>query len=147
MWEPRRLTTLWGSKTCYRDSFTCTFLGVRILSQHSDQPAGWMTGEWMVRFLAGSKVIIFPTASRPALCTFWRHIEWALSVISLEWSLPLMKLQHIELCFYPQLPIQWVPGAVSLAVYLQGCECDHSPPSSAEVKNIAAIPPLPGGTR
>jgi hypothetical protein len=28
-----------------------------------------------------------------------------------------------------QLPIQWVPGALSL-----GCEVDCSPPSSAEVK-------------
>jgi hypothetical protein len=25
----------------------------------------------------------------------------------------------------------------------QGCEADHSPPSSAEVKNGGAIPPLP----
>jgi hypothetical protein len=23
MWEPRSLTTVWASKTCYRDSFTC----------------------------------------------------------------------------------------------------------------------------
>jgi hypothetical protein len=25
MWEPRRLTTLWASMACYRDSFTITF--------------------------------------------------------------------------------------------------------------------------
>jgi hypothetical protein len=25
MWEPRRLTTLWASTACYRDSFTFTF--------------------------------------------------------------------------------------------------------------------------
>jgi hypothetical protein len=25
MWEPRRLTTLWASTVCYRDSFTSTF--------------------------------------------------------------------------------------------------------------------------
>jgi hypothetical protein len=25
MWEPRRLTTLWASTVCYRDSFTDTF--------------------------------------------------------------------------------------------------------------------------
>jgi hypothetical protein len=24
MWEPRRLTTLWASKACYRDSITFT---------------------------------------------------------------------------------------------------------------------------
>jgi hypothetical protein len=26
MWEPRRLTTLWASMACYRDSFTLLFL-------------------------------------------------------------------------------------------------------------------------
>jgi len=31
--------------------------------------------------------------------------------------------------------IQWVPGALSLEVRRPGCESDHSPPSSAEVKN------------
>jgi len=34
-----------------------------------------------------------------------------------------------------QLPIQWVPGAPSLGVKLPEREADHSPPSSAEVKN------------
>jgi hypothetical protein len=34
-----------------------------------------------------------------------------------------------------QPPIQWVPGALSLGVKQQGCEADHSPPSSAKVKN------------
>jgi hypothetical protein len=33
-----------------------------------------------------------------------------------------------------QPPIQWVPGALSLGVKLPGHETDHSPPSSAEVK-------------
>jgi hypothetical protein len=33
-----------------------------------------------------------------------------------------------------QPPIQWVLGAVSLGVKWSGCEADHSPPSSAEVK-------------
>jgi hypothetical protein len=32
------------------------------------------------------------------------------------------------------LPIQWVPGALSLGVKRPGREADHSPPSSAEVK-------------
>jgi hypothetical protein len=35
-----------------------------------------------------------------------------------------------------QPPIQWVPGDVSLGVMQSGCESDHSPPSSAEVKNV-----------
>jgi hypothetical protein len=33
-----------------------------------------------------------------------------------------------------QPPIQWVPGALSLEVKWPGCEADHSPSSSAEVK-------------
>jgi hypothetical protein len=33
-----------------------------------------------------------------------------------------------------QPPIQWVPGALSLRVKRPGRESDHSPPSSAEVK-------------
>jgi hypothetical protein len=37
------------------------------------------------------------------------------------------------------LPIQWVPGEGKR----KGREADHSPPSSAEVKNGGAIPPLP----
>jgi hypothetical protein len=34
-----------------------------------------------------------------------------------------------------QPPIQWVPGTLSLRVKRQGREADHTPPSSAEVKN------------
>jgi hypothetical protein len=37
-----------------------------------------------------------------------------------------------------QPPIQWVSGVKQL-----GGEVDHSPPSSAEVKNGGSIPPLP----
>jgi hypothetical protein len=33
-----------------------------------------------------------------------------------------------------QPPIQWVPGALSLGVKRPGRKADHSPPSSAEVK-------------
>jgi hypothetical protein len=33
-----------------------------------------------------------------------------------------------------QPPIQWVPGAPSLGIERPGPEPDHSPPSSAEVK-------------
>jgi hypothetical protein len=40
-------------------------------------------------------------------------------------------------------PIQWVPRALSRGVKRPGCEAVDSPPSSAEVKNDGAIPPLP----
>jgi hypothetical protein len=42
-----------------------------------------------------------------------------------------------------QSSIQWVPGAHSPGIKWPGEEADHSPPSSAKVKNGGAIPPLP----
>jgi hypothetical protein len=42
-----------------------------------------------------------------------------------------------------QPPNKCVLGALSPEEKLQGREADHSPPSSAEVKNGVAIPPLP----
>jgi hypothetical protein len=35
-----------------------------------------------------------------------------------------------------QPPIQWVSGAISPGLKRQGREADHSPPPSAEVKNV-----------
>jgi hypothetical protein len=34
MWEPRRLTTLWASTACYRDSFTFYSKGIMRLTNH-----------------------------------------------------------------------------------------------------------------
>jgi hypothetical protein len=42
-----------------------------------------------------------------------------------------------------QPPIQWVPRGPSQGVKWLRREDDHLPPSSAEVKNCGAIPPLP----
>jgi hypothetical protein len=39
-------------------------------------------------------------------------------------------------------PIQWILGAISPGVKRQRREVDHSPPSSVEVNNGGAIPPL-----
>jgi hypothetical protein len=38
-----------------------------------------------------------------------------------------------------QPPIQWVPGSLSLGVKWPGREADHSPPSSAEVKEYVEL--------
>jgi hypothetical protein len=40
-------------------------------------------------------------------------------------------------------PIQWAQGNLSPEVKRAGREAGHSPPTSAEVKNGGAIPPLP----
>jgi hypothetical protein len=45
-----------------------------------------------------------------------------------------------------QPTIQWVPGGISTAVKRLGREADQSPPSSAELKNGGAIPPLLGAS-
>jgi hypothetical protein len=42
-----------------------------------------------------------------------------------------------------QPPIQRVPGCLSPGVKRLGSEAGHSPPCSAEVKNVGAIPALP----
>jgi hypothetical protein len=38
--------------------------------------------------------------------------------------------------------MQWIPGSVSLGVKRQGRDADDSPPSSTEINNDGAIPPL-----
>jgi len=61
---------------------------------------------------------------------------------------PLGILLNIEsrLALGPtQPPIHWVPGALSQGVKQLGHEADHSPPSSAEVKNMwsyTSVPPI-----
>jgi hypothetical protein len=42
-----------------------------------------------------------------------------------------------------QSPIQWVPEAVSSGLKPPGRKAGYLPPSSAEVKNGGAIPPVP----
>jgi hypothetical protein len=42
-----------------------------------------------------------------------------------------------------QPPIQWVRGSLSLGVKRPGCEADHSPPPSAEVKNAWSYTSIP----
>jgi hypothetical protein len=42
-----------------------------------------------------------------------------------------------------QPPIQWVSAALCLVKKRLVREADHSPPSSAEVKECGATPPLP----
>jgi hypothetical protein len=45
-----------------------------------------------------------------------------------------------------QPPVQCVPGALSVGVKWPGCEADHSPPSSAEVKEWVELYPLSPNT-
>jgi hypothetical protein len=73
---------------------------------------GWMIGGFESR--RGLGIVLYTTASRPAVGP-------------------------------TQPPIQWVPGALSLGVKRPVREADHSPPSSAEVKNAwsyTSTPPI-----
>jgi hypothetical protein len=81
-----------------------------------------------------------------------RHIP-PLHQYIIKWCLDTGRALHLHLiCSIPgggweffsssrpalgpiQPPVQWVPGALSLGVKRPGHEADHSPPSSAEVKN------------
>jgi hypothetical protein len=50
------------------------------------------------------------------------------------------SLHHIQPALGSiQPPIQWVPGALSLGVKRPELESDHSPPSSAEIKECVEL--------
>jgi hypothetical protein len=46
---------------------------------------------------------------------------------------------NFSLHYRVQPPIQWVPGTLSLGIKRPGREADHSPPSSAEVKECVDL--------
>jgi hypothetical protein len=53
---------------------------------------------------------------------------------------------YVPAALYPQvsfLRFLVLPGALSPGVKRRGYEADHAPLSSAEVKNVGGIPPLP----
>jgi hypothetical protein len=60
------------------------------------------------------------------------------TVISEMW----LQVSRLALWFaWP--PMQWVPGGLFPGVKWPGCESEHSPPSSAEVKNGGTTPTIP----
>jgi hypothetical protein len=63
---------------------------------------------------------------------------WTIGVLGFDsrWGLGIFLLTTASRTALgsTQPPIEWVPGALSLGVKRLGREADHSPPSSAEVK-------------
>jgi hypothetical protein len=57
-----------------------------------------------------------------------------LGIIYYKWRINLFTTASRTALGPTQPPIQWIPGALSLGVKRQGHEADHSPTSSAEVK-------------
>jgi hypothetical protein len=49
---------------------------------------------------------------------------------------PSMDLGHRLALWMTQVPIHWVPGALSPLVKQPGCEADPSPPFSVEFKKV-----------
>jgi len=64
---------------------------------------------------------------------------WTIGVLGFDfqWGLGIFLFTTVSRMALgsTQPPIQWVPGAPSLGVKQPWCEADHSPPSSAKVKN------------
>jgi hypothetical protein len=58
---------------------------------------------------------------------------WMIGDLTSSRNWEFFSSPHPERLWGP--PIQWVPGAIFLGVKWPGREDDHSPPSSAEVKN------------
>jgi hypothetical protein len=84
-------------------------------------PVPWVTGAISLGVKqSGHEADHLPTSSSDVK-NVWRYT-----------STPPLCLHCLVLT---QPPIQWVPGALSLGVKRSGREADHSPPSSAKVKN------------
>jgi hypothetical protein len=77
--------------------------------------------------------------ANPVPCIIYDIIlSWTVGVLGFDsrWGLGIFLTTASRTALRPtQPPIQWVEGAPSLEVRRPGREADHSPPSSAEVKN------------
>jgi hypothetical protein len=76
-------------------------------------------------------------------------MDWTIGVLGFDFRLGLgifLLTTVSRTALGPTQPlIQWVSGALSLGVMQPGCEADHSPLSSAEVKNVwsyTSTPPI-----
>jgi hypothetical protein len=76
---------------------------------------------------------------------FCVSMGWTIRVLGFDWGIFLFTTTSRTALGPTQPPIQWVPRALSLGVKLPGSEADHSPPSSAEVKDVwshTSTPPI-----
>jgi hypothetical protein len=87
MWEPRRLTTLWASTACYRDSFT--FFTSIIDSSACSSNGSLAKHE--------GPVVTWPCAESCSVCPIWcRFTVWCrvTPFLPLEWRLNLCCNTH-----------------------------------------------------
>jgi hypothetical protein len=121
MWEPRRLTILWAFTACYRDNFTLF---------------------WILRWSA--KIDFY---------VIWCHFLCRGSSVGIatkyELDSPgLGSLHGNKVCLFHSVQTGYGAHSVSYLMgtrgkLAHGRETSHWPPSSAEVENGGAIPPLP----
>jgi hypothetical protein len=92
--------------------------GKKFQSEHGNEPSGSIKG---------------------GIFHAWLAMDWTIGVLGFycRWGLGICLFTSVSGTALGaiQPPIQWVPGALSLGVMRPGREDDHSPPSSAEVKN------------
>jgi hypothetical protein len=91
---------------------------------------------WLCNFL------YYPLTSRAVIAQSVQRwaMGWMIGVLGFnsQWVLGIFLFTTMSRTALgpTQPPIQWVPRALSLGVKRPGHESDHSPPSSAEVKNV-----------
>jgi hypothetical protein len=137
MEEPRCLITLWASAACCRDSFTFFFCIHLFKEAHHTR-------------LCISYAIIF------SIYSTFNYTSTCDSLVGIATGYGLDGLGSISgrVKFTPLHSVQADYGAhpasygmctgyLSPWVKRPGREADHTPPSSAEVKNGGAVPPLP----
>jgi hypothetical protein len=72
-----------------------------------------------------------------------RVIGWTAGFDSRQWQVFFLFTAFRPSLGPAQPPTHRIPEALSAGVKRQGREADHSPPSSAEVKNDGPVTPLP----
>jgi hypothetical protein len=90
-------------------------------------------GSYQASFISAS-IIIYLFIYLPAFIYIFVYL--AVCLLSIVYSLFIVpEFVYIMALWPTQPPTQWIPGALSLGVKRPGGEANHSPPSSAEVKN------------
>jgi hypothetical protein len=83
--------------------------------------------------------VLFDYEHMFSLCVVTTHRH---SSVGIEMGCGLDSTSSRPAPGHTHTPIQWVPRAISPGVKRPGREADHSVPSSAEVDNCRAPPPL-----
>jgi hypothetical protein len=117
MWEPRRLTTLWAFRACYRDSFTlpsnslhknCLFVKFSMQWKKSQMMQSWKQfsiADWIVRVKSWRYI---SRCQFNVLCVWCYHIQF-FRPLSLFWKNRVGLWDHVAVCvcvsMYPPIVV------------------------------------------